>query len=348
MQRLIDFSKIVEEAWNDYDDSRHIKSIEDISAKVSTNHVYRIRFEDGDVIIGKLSYFGKFEHFVEDHSIINALATNLPAPFENFLAKSLTKYGQLYTYRYTNSILDAWVVFYNPIHIDQKLPRIQTEETIKILGSELAKFHKACANVKNTLPPNYKQVTHDIQHLEELLKTEVGEFVHRGNEDTIKEQCDLFLENCDKLNTKEMKSIPVFVDWNIGNFSVNKDGKFFSRWDYDWFRMSSRVMDFYFFSRVCSTIGDRTVFSYLIDPVMEDRFMIFLKSYHAIYPLTENEIRLIKEAYRFFIINYVIKDGRYFFHEIYATKLQREAHEIYFPKLDASFNADKIFRALNF
>lgn len=347
MNRLIDFSKIVEEAWNDYDSSRSIKSIEDISAKVSTNHVYRIKFEDGDFIIGKLSYFGKFNHFVEDHSIINALATNLPAPFENFVARSLTKFGQLYTYRYTNSSLDAWVVFYNPINIDQKLPRIQSEETIKTLGSELAKFHKVCYNIKNTLPPTYKQVEHDIDHLHEILATDTGKFIHRGNEDNIRMQCDLFMENCEKLKVSEMKSIPVFVDWNIGNFSVNKEGKFYSRWDYDWFRMSSRVMDFYFFSRVCSSIGDRTVFSYLIDPVMEDRFMIFLKSYHAVYPLTENEIRFIKEAYRFFIINYVIKDGRYFFHEIYASKLQHEAHELYFPKLDASFDADKILHALN-
>lgn len=347
MNRLIDFSKIVEEAWLDYDSSRIIRSIEDISAKVSTNHVYRIKFEDGDFIIGKLSYFGKFEDFVEDHSIINALATNLPSPFENFLAKSLTKYGQLYTYRYQNSALDAWVVFYNPITIDQKLPRVQTEETIKALGTGLAKFHKACHKVKNTLPPNFKQVDHDINHLLEILDTDNGKFIHRGNEENIRKQCDLFLENCDKFKVSQMDSIPVFVDWNIGNFSVNENYQFYSRWDYDWFRMSTRVMDFYFFSRVCSTVGDKTVFSYLIDPVMEDRFILFLKSYHDIYPLTENEIRFIKEAYRFFIINYVIKDGRYFFHEIYAGTLQQEAHEIYFPKLDAAFDADKLLKALN-
>ncbi|WP_258103522.1 hypothetical protein [Marinoscillum sp. MHG1-6] len=347
MERIINFAQIVEEAWKDYDSSREIKSIEDISAKVSTNHVYRIRLEDGSIIIGKLSYFGKFDHFVEDHSIINALATNLPAPFENFLAKSLTKHGSLFVHRYQNSLLDAWVVFYNPIQIDQKLPKVQTEKTIAILGEELARFHKSCFTIKNTLPPNFKQVDHDINHLFELLQTDTGKFAHRGNEENIKKQCNTFLENCDKLEVSRMDSIPVFVDWNIGNFSVTKDFRFFSRWDYDWFRMSSRVMDFYFFSRVCSAIGDRTVFSYHIDPVMEDRFMIFLKAYHKIYPLTENEIRLIKEAYRFFIINYVIKDGRYFFHEIYATKLQHEAHQIYFPKLEESFDADKILKALN-
>ena len=91
MYQNIDFIKIIEDAWYEYDSSRKIKTIEDISAKVSTNHVYRVRFEDEDIIIAKLSYFGRFDHFVEDHTIINALANNLHAPFENFLAKSSPK-----------------------------------------------------------------------------------------------------------------------------------------------------------------------------------------------------------------------------------------------------------------
>ncbi|TRX60801.1 hypothetical protein FNH22_07100 [Fulvivirga sp. M361] len=347
MHKLIDFSQIVQLAWEEYDSSRKIKSIEDISAKVSTNHVYMIRFEDEGVIIAKLSYFGKFDHFKSDHTIINALANNLPKPFENFLAKSLTKYGELFTYRYTDSILDAWVVFYNPIQIDLRPERKQTKDHITVLGKELAKFHKACRTVKNTLPLEYKQTGNDVNLLLEILETENGQFEHRGHVDDIRRQCDLFYENCDKIGIAHLESIPVFVDWNIGNFSVTKDYTFFSRWDYDWFRMSTRVMDFYFFSRVCSSIGDRTVFSYLLDPLMEERFALFLKSYHSIYPLTRQEVLLIKEAYRFFILNYVIKDGRYFFHEVYAGRLQQEAHELYFPQLDAAFNEDKLLKTLD-
>ncbi|MDP5090535.1 MAG: hypothetical protein NWQ18_09300, partial [Saprospiraceae bacterium] len=119
-----------------------------------------------------------------------------------------------------------------------------------------------------------------------------------------------------------------------------------SRWDYDWFRMASRILDFYFLSRIVSDAGDRTVFSYNISTLMEDRFMIFLKAYHRVYPLTETEIRFIPEVYRFFILNYVIKDGRYFFHEIYATKLQKEAYSTYLPSIEKEFNADKLLRAL--
>jgi hypothetical protein len=140
--------------------------------------------------------------------------------------------------------------------------------------------------------------------------------------------------------------IPVFIDWNIGNFSVTPELELYSRWDYDWFRMSYRLLDFYFFSRVVSDAGDRTVFSYVIGPMMEDRFITFLKEYHKVNPVTADEIRFLKEAYRFFILNYVIKDGKYFFNEQYAKKLQAEAFEIYLPSVDRDFDADKIIKAL--
>ena len=80
---------------------------------------------------------------------------------------------------------------------------------------------------------------------------------------------------------------------------------------------------------------------------MEERFLLFLKSYHQVYPLTEPEIRYLKECYRFFILNYVIKDGRFFFHEIFSGKLQKEAFDMYLPSIDKEFNADTILKALN-
>lgn len=165
------------------------------------------------------------------------------------------------------------------------------------------------------------------------------------NLDEIKKQCNLFLESIDKLDVRNFDVIPIFVDWNIGNFSVTPNTKLYSRWDYDWFRMSNRIMDFYFFSRVVSNIGDRSAFSYTISQLMEDRFLLFLKYYHKITPITENEILFLKEAYRFFILNYVVKNGRYFFNEMYATKLQREAFDIYFPNID-SFNPEKLLKII--
>ncbi len=345
--RQIDFTNIIQEAWFKYDSSRSIQSITDISALVSTNHVFRVILESDDIVIAKLSYFGKYEHFKEDHSIINALANNLSAPFQNFLARSLMKSNEVYTFRFSSGHLDAWVVFYNPISIAEKLPRRFKRDQIVTLARELANFHKACNKVKGVLPSYSKTLHTDINHLLDILNSEQGQFEHRMHIDDIKNQCELFFENTQKLNYSNFAKMPVFIDWNIGNFSVTKEFKLFSRWDYDWFRMSSRVMDFYFFSRIVSDIGDRTVFSYVVGPLMEERFLLFLKEYHAVYPLTEPEVRFIKEAYRFFILNYVVKDGRYFFHEIYATKLQKEAFEIYFPMLDIEFKAEKILNVLN-
>jgi hypothetical protein len=340
------FSNIIKDAWRQYDPSRKVRYVIDISAMVSTNHVFRVKFEDGSFVIAKCSYFGKFEHFKEDHTIINVLGNNLPRPFENFLAKSLMKGTEVYTYQYKQDIMDAWVVFYNPMRIDQKLPRQLEEKHIRKLGNQLGKFHKACTLVAPNLPSSSKTLEIDIQHLLDLLNTDEGKYEYRMHVDDIKKQCDIFLANLDKLNYRTFPIIPVFVDWNIGNFSVTKNIDFFSRWDYDWFRMSSRMMDFYFFSRVSSSVGDRTVFSYLVNPLMEDRFLWFLEEYHKAYPVTIDEIRFLKEAYRFFILNYVVKYGHYFFHQVYATRLQREAYEVYFPLLDKSFDADKILRTL--
>ncbi len=342
----IDFISIIENAWHDYDPSREVLNVNDISAKVSTNHVFRLRLEDESYIIAKLSYFGTFEGFREDHTLINVLANNLTNPYDNFLSRSLLKKNQLYIYVHEDSLLKAWVVFYNPIRVDKMLPKILNETQIETLGTELARFHKTCHRLRNNLPDWSKTLKSDTDHLNKILDSEVGQFQHRGMTDQIKSQIDVLHENLDRLCANDWDPIPVFVDWNIGNFSVTSDTQFFSRWDYDWFRMSSRVLDFYFFSRVCSTAGDKTIFSYNIDPVMEDRFMIFLKAYHEIYPLTAEEILFIKEAYRFFILNYVIKDGRYFFHEIYSTKLQKEAFDDYLPHLDDRFNPEKILREL--
>ncbi|MEI9934784.1 MAG: hypothetical protein WDM71_08025 [Ferruginibacter sp.] len=243
---FIDFTAIVKEAWNDYDQTREIVRIVDISAKVSTNYVYRITFNDKTFIIAKLSYFGKFEHFVEDHTIINSLSNNLPSPFENFLARPLMKGNSLFVYRFQNELLDAWVVFYRPITIKKKLPRKLNDEQIVKLGEQLAQFHKACFNTRNTLPSSSKTLKVDIDYLIRTLDTDYGKYEHRMNRYEIRKQIDLFYEGYETLGAAKFEKIPVFVDWNIGNFSVTSSFKLYSRWDYDWFRVDSRILDFYF------------------------------------------------------------------------------------------------------
>lgn len=343
----IDPLLIIRHAWREFDDRHEIKGIYDVSAHVSTNQVYKISFYEREPVFAKLSDYGRFDDFREDHIIINNLANNLENPYENFLAQSLVKKNELFIYRFHQAENSAWVIFYNPIKIRNKLPRRLEEKHIKKLGRELARFHKACTNVCNQLPNPSKTVITDIHQLQKSIEKNEIEMAE-SHKAMIQKHCEYFLVNADKVNyASEFETIPVFVDWNIGNFSITGDGKFYSRWDYDWFRMSSRVMDFYFFSRVVSDVGDRTVFSYLVDTLMEERFMIFLKEYHHVYPLTEPEVRFIKEAYRFFILNYVIKDGPYFFRQHYSSKLIKEAYETYFPALDANYRVEKILKELN-
>ncbi|WP_121810789.1 hypothetical protein [Mucilaginibacter kameinonensis] len=342
----MDYSFIIRKAWEGYDASKTIRDIEDISAMVSTNHVYRITFDDDDIIIAKLSYFGIFEHFKEDHRIIQTLAINLLYPFENFLARSLQKNNRVYIYHHKHGKTDAWVVFYNPTRILQRLPRRLEENHIKKLGQQVGKFHKACSRVKNVLPKSSKTLRTDISALLQQIEADPKQFGTGMQADFLKYHCETFLKNRSKYNMSSFEIIPVFIDWNIGNFSVTPNLELYSRWDYDWFRMSYRLLDFYFFSRVVSDIGDRTVFSYVINTMIEDRFIMFLKEYHKVNPLTADEIRFLKEAYRFFILNYVIKDGKHFFNEQYAKKLQAEAFDIYLPSVDRDFDAEKIIEAL--
>lgn len=344
--RFIDYSAIITLAWGKYNSLKRINSVEDISAKVSTNHVFKVNLQGGNFVIAKLSYFGYYEHFKEDHKIINVLANNLLYPYEHFVGRALTKDNEVFSYRYNRAGVDIWVVFYNPIRTAQKLPKILNEQQIRTLGEELARFHLACTDLKDVLPPSSKTMANDLEDLLSILETEEGQFEHRLVIPEIRRQCALFFENSEKCNYQSFDRIPVFIDWNIGNFSVTEDTHLFARWDYDWFRMSTRVLDFYFFARVVREEGDQTAFSYTVDPLLEDRFLIFLESYHELFPLSENEVRFIKEAYRFFLLNYVVKFGRYFYLDRFALKLKKEAFETYFPSLDQVNVADKILKAL--
>lgn len=342
----MDYNLIITKAWEGYDASKTIRKIEDISALVSTNHVFRITFNDDDIIIAKLSNFGKYEYFKEDHRIIHSLSNNLLYPFENVLARSLLKNNRVYIYKHKHAGEDAWVVFYNPTRIMERLPRRLTEEQIRKFGQQIGKFHKACSRLRHVLPKSSKTLRTDIHALLHELEQDEQKFGTPMQADFLKYHCNQFLKNRSKYNVNTFEIIPVFIDWNIGNFSVTNKLELYTRWDYDWFRMSYRMLDFYFFSRVVSEAGDRTVFSYKIDPMTEPRFILFLQEYHKINPIKADELRFLKEVYRFFILNYVIKDGKHFFNEQYAAKLQAEAFDIYLPSVDRDFNADILIEAL--
>ena len=346
MYSHIDYQKIIRLGWEEYNSRREIADIQDLSVNVSTNKVFKLTLVDGGCLMVKVSSFGKFENFKDDHTIINVLANNLEYPYESLLSSSLMKNDELYLYRYEDEFVDVWMVFYRPVRIAERLPKRLSEQQVRTFGREMAKFHKMCDTMAPVLPHSSKNLQKDIMQLMRNLENPEHAEQFRGNGDLIRRQCAEFLKNIDIVGFNSFRKIPVFVDWNIGNFSVRPDGTLYSRWDYDWFRMSSRIMDFYMCSRVVSDIGDKTDFSYTATQLNEERFLLFLEEYHAIFPLTENEVLFIKEAYRFFILHYVISNGIYFFSNSYAKKLQKEAVELYFPALDKVFNAEKILKRL--
>src|SRR6186713_3104577 len=86
------FPTIVMDAWNAFGDGRRIASVTEISATVSTNHVYRVTLEDRHEVIAKTSSYGSYVHFRQDHQLIQSWINLLGGTrFSRFLASVLTK-----------------------------------------------------------------------------------------------------------------------------------------------------------------------------------------------------------------------------------------------------------------
>jgi hypothetical protein len=188
--------------------------------------------------------------------------------------------------------------------------------------------------------PSWKTLGSDTAAVYDALGSETWR-AERGFpvelDESMRAHCDRFLLNSEKLGYHELPKMPVLVDWNIGNFSVGLQEhgfRLFSRWDYDWFRIEPRALDFYFCARVVRSEGDQTLFTYSADPFFDERFFLFLRHYHAVSPLLAEEVLFLKEAYRFFLLNYVVRSGEHFFRASYCSRLQRETVDLHLPRLD--------------
>jgi len=339
MQLGPDDEQIAREAWLQYGDPRRVVSVEEHSANVSTNRVYRLELDDGRECFAKTSSYGSYVHFRQDHRLIQRWADLLVGSrYEHLLAPVAVVRGEVFTAHFPPS----FVVFYQPAPYRDFLPRRLSDNQVEAFGEEMALFHAECTRCAKHLQPSWKSLGSDIATLYDSAGNEAW-LQHRGfsrdAERTIKRQCDYFLSQAELLGYHDMPRIPVLLDWNIGNFSVAfRDGgesfELFSRWDYDWFRIEPRILDFYFCSRVVRSDGDQTTFSYLPDTLAEPRFVRFLRAYRRIFPLREKDVLFLKEAYRFFILNYVLRSGEHFFKSNICARLQRESLQLYLPALD--------------
>jgi Ser/Thr protein kinase RdoA (MazF antagonist) len=325
------------EAWADLGRDDPIVSTVETSAGVSTNRVYRLVLESGHSAFAKVSSYGSYVHFRQDHARIRQWTSLLQGGrYGAFLAPVLLKNGEVFTHEDRGE----WVVFYGEAPRRGVLPRVLSDWHIDYLGREMAAFHRASAEVSRGLPPTWQSLGSDVAALYDQMQS-AAVCTARGlspeHARLVRRHCDQFFSQAERLGYHSFDKLPVLIDWNRGNFSVayEENGfRMFSRWDYDWFRIEPRTMDFYFFCRVVREEGDQTVFSYTSAPLLEPRFQRFLQAYHSVFPLTENEVRFLKEAYRFFILNYVLRTGEHFFVPEICARLSREAVTRYLPELD--------------
>ena len=327
-------------AWAAYGDARTIVRVEEVSADVSTNRVYRLHLDDGFTLVGKVSSYGSYFLFYEDHDRLSRCASLLEGTrFQGMLADVWRKDGRIFTW-YDQHM---WAVLYDDVPRRESLPRVLSLGQAENLAREIAEFHLACTDIAPRIPSGSKTIKSDAIHLLDLLESP---FAPR-NFDLPPESIGVlwkhthrFLERLIEVGYDEWPKIPVLIDWNLGNFSVAPDsgaaGGFhlFSRWDYDWFRIEPRMLDFYFLSRVSSRTGDRTHFTYGPHTLTEPTFVAFLRAYHDVFPLSADERAFLPEVYRFFILNYVVREGARFFRPDLCTQFRRDAVRTYLPALE--------------
>ncbi|MDB4989187.1 MAG: hypothetical protein JWN04_4365, partial [Myxococcaceae bacterium] len=230
-------------AWADYGSDDPITSWVETSAGVSTNRVYHLRLASGGSIFAKVSSYGSYVHFRQDHARIRQWCELLKGTrWQNFLAPVLLKNDEVYTFYERGT----WVVFYEEAARRGALPPKLSEEQIDNLGREAALFHLACAEVASQLDPTWQSLGSDLATLFDQMHSRLISAT-RGfdSEQTrmVRRHCDLFFSNAERLGYHRFQKLPVLLDWNRGNFSVAYDEygfSLFSRWDYDWFRIEPR------------------------------------------------------------------------------------------------------------
>ena len=337
---LADAEDVVRLAWADYGDARSVVSMQEMSAHVSTNRVFRVVLSDASSVVAKVSSYGSYFLFAEDHDRLARCSSLLRhGRWAGFLADVLTVEKRPYTW-YDGR---RWCAFYTEVQRAASLPKVLGSSDVTALAREIARFHHACTDIAPALPHVSNSVKGDAIHLLDQL---TNPFASRNFElppediGVLARFTHDLLAQLEAVHYDEWVKIPILVDWNLGNFSVTRnDGevRLFSRWDYDWFRIESRLLDFYFLSRVSSSTGDRTSFTYSPHTLTEPRFVEFVRAYHEVNPLSRRDIEFLPFAYQFFILNYVVREGARFFRDDLCAQFRRDAAHVY---LEASTRLD--------
>src|SRR3954447_25027429 len=136
-------------AWAAYGGPRSISGVDEVSANVSTNRVYRLHLDDGSTVISKVSSYGSYFLFVEDHEQLERCAGHLRTTrFAGMLADIWKRDGRIFTW-YDQHM---WAVFYDDVPRGESLPRVLDTRQIANLATEMAEFHLACTEIAPHLP----------------------------------------------------------------------------------------------------------------------------------------------------------------------------------------------------
>ena len=99
MSGVTSHRQAVDLAWAEFGDPRSILAVDEVSTNVSTNRVYRLHLEGGSSVISKVSSYGSYFLFVEDHEQLDRCARLLrPTRFNGMLAEIWARHGRIFTW----------------------------------------------------------------------------------------------------------------------------------------------------------------------------------------------------------------------------------------------------------
>ena len=212
-------------AWRDYGDPRAIVDVSELSAMVSTNRVYRLTLEDGTHVIVKSSNYGSFFLFAEDHDRLYRANRLLDGgPFGRFLAD---------VYTATASRTSGTTARCGRSSTRRSTPRIASREfspiarSIGSAASWRASTRRAStsrsASRRRRRPPSPMPSTCSSRPRPRNAGDHFG--LDRSRTDLVRRHTHRFLMAIHESGYDEWPKMPVLIDWNLGNFSVEFDGR---------------------------------------------------------------------------------------------------------------------------
>ena len=120
---------------------------------------------------------------------------------------------------------EMWVVLYREVEVRDRLPAILTPTQVESFGDEIARFHRACSSVSRLIPPTSKTVTSDAVNLYEMTASrrageELG--LDPSRLDMVHRHAHRFLMAVHECGYDYWPKMPVLIDWNLGNFSIER------------------------------------------------------------------------------------------------------------------------------